>query len=263
VRRSTALKSTLVAVLAACLPAAIVVAVTWGHQEPAHPVSPPARSAPAPSHHGRSPRLTAAHPSLLPSSGLIATASRPLRWSDRPGGAPAGVLAATNPYGQPQTLAVVGRPSNGWAEVELPLRPNGRTGWVPLASVRLTWTPYSVAVSIAARRFTLYRGSTVVLSVPATVGAPTTYTPRGHTFLWELIKVDNPAGAYGPYIFGLAEFSNSYISFNGGDAQIGLHGTDEPWTIGAAASHGCVRLDNAVISELAGLLPLGTPVVIS
>ncbi|HLI24587.1 MAG TPA: L,D-transpeptidase, partial [Acidimicrobiales bacterium] len=136
-------------------------------------------------------------------------------------------------------------------------------GWVPLSSVRLTWTPYSVAVSLEARTVTVYRGRAVVMSAPAAVGAPSTYTPKGRTYLWELIKVANPAGAYGPYIFGLAEFSDSYTEFDGGVAQIGLHGTDQPWSIGEAVSHGCIRVNDAVIARLAGMLPLGTPVTIN
>jgi lipoprotein-anchoring transpeptidase ErfK/SrfK len=80
------------------------------------------------------------------------------------------------------------------------------------------------------------------------------------------VGVDPPGysqGAYGPFIFGLGWFSDSYAVFNGGDAQIGIHGQDEPWSLGWPVSHGCVRLSNDVITRLAGLLPLGTPVTIS
>ncbi|WP_295854718.1 L,D-transpeptidase [uncultured Microbacterium sp.] len=33
--------------------------------------------------------------------------------------------------------------------------------------------------------------------------------------------------------------------------------------MGQSASHGCIRLSNADITELANLLPLGTPITIS
>jgi lipoprotein-anchoring transpeptidase ErfK/SrfK len=95
------------------------------------------------------------------------------------------------------------------------------------------------------------------------VGQQSTPTPADSTYLWELVRPDDPQGAYGPYIFGLAEYSDAYSVFNGGDAQIGIHGQDEPWSIGQAASNGCIRLPNDVITELAGMLPLGTPVTIS
>ncbi|HUO51691.1 MAG TPA: L,D-transpeptidase [Gemmatimonadaceae bacterium] len=42
----------------------------------------------------------------------------------------------------------------------------------------------------------------------------------------------------------------------------GLHGTDEPKSIGQAASHGCVRLRNEDIAYLYSIVPVGTPVYI-
>lgn len=41
-----------------------------------------------------------------------------------------------------------------------------------------------------------------------------------------------------------------------------LHGTDEPRSVGAATSHGCVRLRNEDIDYLYGIVPVGTPVYI-
>ncbi len=41
---------------------------------------------------------------------------------------------------------------------------------------------------------------------------------------------------------------------------MGLHGTDAPHGLGTDISHGCIRVANDVITELAGQLPLGTPV---
>jgi lipoprotein-anchoring transpeptidase ErfK/SrfK len=176
----------------------------------------------------------------------------------------AGTLSAANPFGGPQTVAVVGAPDRGgWLHVELPVRPNGSTGWIPAASAHLTWTPYSIDVSLSARTLTVWRGSQVVLRSPVAVGAARTPTPPDHTYVWELVEPDNPAGSYGPYIFGLAEFSDAFTVFNGGDAQIGIHGSDEPWSIGQAASNGCVRLPNDVVSRMVGVLSLGTPVAIA
>ena len=51
--------------------------------------------------------------------------------------------------------------------------------------------------------------------------------------------------------------------FNGGDGVIGIHGTNEPEAIGSDVSHGCIRVDNDTITQMAGMLPLGTPVHIS
>jgi lipoprotein-anchoring transpeptidase ErfK/SrfK len=40
----------------------------------------------------------------------------------------------------------------------------------------------------------------------------------------------------------------------------GIHGTDEPWSIGSAASHGCIRMLVPDVIQLYGMTPLGTPV---
>lgn len=199
----------------------------------------------------------------LPAPTLIATLKAPLAYSRVPGGPPAGTLPATNPFGAAEVVAVVGRPvASGWAQVELPIRPNGSVGWIPVASVTLSETSYQVVVNVEADTVTVTNAGHRVLTTPAAVGKPSTPTPAGHTYLWELIRPDNPNGAYGPYIFGLGWFSDAYAVFNGGDAQIGIHGQDEPWSVGHPVSHGCVRLANPVISQLATMLPLGTPVTI-
>ena len=201
-----------------------------------------------------------------PPAFLIATLSGPVQYRATPGGTAAGTLPAQNPFGAPQVLGVIGTQGDGageWLHVQLPIRPNGSTGWIPASAASLTKTYYQVSVDLAARSLTVTDAGRTVLTTAVAVGTPATPTPPDHTYLWELIKPTDPHGAYGPYIFGLAEYSDAYSVFNGGDAQIGIHGQDEPWSIGQAASHGCVRLPNDVITQLAGMLPLGTPVTIS
>jgi lipoprotein-anchoring transpeptidase ErfK/SrfK len=185
-------------------------------------------------------------------------------WSATPGGPAVAALGALNPFGARQTLGVIGAPgSGGWLHVDLPVRPNGSTGWIPESAAQLTWTPYSIQVSLAARSLILWRGSQEVLSSPVAVGSPSTPTPPDRTYVWELVQPGDSTGSYGPYIFGLAEFSDAYAVFNGGNAQIAIHGNDEPASIGQAISNGCVRLPNSTVRQLAGLLPLGTPVTIA
>ena len=90
-----------------------------------------------------------------------------------------------------------------------------------------------------------------------------TPTPFGQYFITELLKQTNPNGLYGPYAFGLSAHSNVLHEFAGGNGEIGIHGTDQPWVIGTSASHGCIRLYNHDILWLSQRLPLGTPVRIS
>jgi lipoprotein-anchoring transpeptidase ErfK/SrfK len=51
--------------------------------------------------------------------------------------------------------------------------------------------------------------------------------------------------------------------FEGGPGQIAMHGRDNlGGTLGAAESHGCIRLATASIEWLAGRIGPGTPVTI-
>jgi lipoprotein-anchoring transpeptidase ErfK/SrfK len=212
------------------------------------------------------PRVRAVTPpgaSGVPDPTLIATLHAATAYSRSPGGPAAGTLPPLDPFGAAEVLAVVGRPAaSGWVQVELPIRPNGSVGWIRSAGVAFSQTSYRVVVNVETDQVTVTDAGRLVLTTPAAVGRPSTPTPTGRTYLWELVRPDDPAGAYGPYIFGLAMYSNAYAVFNGGDAQIGIHGQDEPSSIGHPVSHGCVRLGNDMITKLVGLLPLGTPVTI-
>jgi len=150
----------------------------------------------------------------------------------------------------------------GWELVYLPKRPNGSTGWVHDSQVELARDPYRLTVSLGARRLTVTRAGHTFLAAPVGVGKSATRTPTGMYFVVELLEQANPAGAYGPFAFGLSAYSNVLYSFGGGPGQIGLHGTNEPGALGTDVSHGCIRVANSVIARLADLLPLGTPVVI-
>ncbi len=66
----------------------------------------------------------------------------------------------------------------------------------------------------------------------------------------------------GAYAIGLSGYSDTLTSFAGGPPQVAIHGTNQPQLLGTAASHGCVRVANDAIVEIAGLVGLGTPVYI-
>lgn len=110
-------------------------------------------------------------------------------------------------------------------------------------------------------QLTLLESGVVVKSYTAATGTGGTPTPHGNFYITELLQPTN--SGYGPYAFGLSAFSNVLSSFGGGPGQIGLHGTDDAASIGHSASHGCIRLANPDITELATLLPLGTPITIN
>jgi lipoprotein-anchoring transpeptidase ErfK/SrfK len=178
-----------------------------------------------------------------------------------PGGATKLKLSNPNEIGAPLTFLVLdSRP--GWLRVSLPIRPNGSSGWVPEADVSLSSTPYRLVISMSEHRLDVEYEGRRIARHPVGVGKVATPTPTGTYFITELIQPRDPAGAYGPYAFGLSAFSNTLKTFAGGPGQLGLHGTDAPKGLGHDVSHGCLRVSNAVITQLAGEVPLGTPVEI-
>lgn len=171
-------------------------------------------------------------------------------------------LANPTSVGEPLVFLVKQRGNTGWEHVYLPVRPDGSTGWINDRYLKLSWNPYSLRVSLTAHRLTVEKRGRVIARYPAAVGRSLLPTPHGLYFLVDLLKQPDPHGLYGPYAFGTSAYSHVLYSFGGGPGEIGIHGTDDPSSIGHAVSHGCVRLRNKDIARLAHLLPLGTPVVI-
>ncbi|HVV37116.1 MAG TPA: L,D-transpeptidase [Acidimicrobiales bacterium] len=186
---------------------------------------------------------------------------RALAVSVAPNAAPA--VSLTNPLksGAPRVVLVVAD-GGDWLQVLLPLRPNDSLGWVRRSDVTISAVHYRVEIDRAAHRLHVFDGDALVMDEPAAVGKPATPTPSGQFFAVELLQPYNPRGDYGPYAFTLSAYSNVYQSFGSGDGAVGMHGTNEPASVGRDASHGCVRLPNDAITRLAGMLPLGTPVFI-
>jgi len=179
-----------------------------------------------------------------------------------PGGRVLTRLSNPNSWHDQLVLLATAR-SGDWLKVLLPIRPNGSTGWVASSSVHVTWDPYRVVVDLSAHRLTLLDVGRPLLRAPVAVGAKSTPTPRGTFYITSLLRPPHPAGAYGPYAFGLSGYSPVLKSFAGGPGELGLHGTNASWSIGRSVTHGCVRVRNGVITMLAGRLPLGTPVVVT
>jgi RNA polymerase sigma factor (sigma-70 family) len=186
---------------------------------------------------------------------------------DAPGGAPRRALANPQPLGGPLVLLVTDQ-QQGWLQVLLPLRPNGSTGWIRSGDVSLVTHDFRIVVELAAHRITAYRGTAVLLSEAIAVGTSDAPTPGGLYYTTELVQPldeagrSSPNGPYGPYAYGLSGFSEVLFDFGGGDGQFGIHGTNDPSSLGRDVSHGCIRMSNAGITRLAGTLPLGVPVEI-
>ncbi|MDX6697725.1 MAG: hypothetical protein QOE65_1122 [Solirubrobacteraceae bacterium] len=149
-----------------------------------------------------------------------------------------------------------GRP---WLLVRLPLRPNGRKGWVPedvLAPLRPVRT--RLVIDRRALRATLTLRGRRIWSSPVGVGKPGTPTPAGR--FWVRERLRGLGGIYGPWAFGTSAYSR--LTDWPGGGVVGIHGTNQPELIPGRPSHGCVRLPNPAVRRLARLMPVGTPVLI-
>lgn len=149
-------------------------------------------------------------------------------------------------------------PDADWIEVNLPVRPNGSTGWVRAEDVQLSSHDFRIEVRIAEHRIVVTEGDEVALDAPAGVGTSQTPTPGGTFYTRSLIRSTNPA--YGPFAYGLSGYSEVHETFGNGPGDIGIHGTDDEAAVGSDVSNGCIRLHNDDIEALSGVLPLGVPV---
>ena len=176
-------------------------------------------------------------------------------------------LGRVDVNGLPEVLGVIGVHSNvrcaaDWYRVQLAVVPNGTAGWVRAWAVRTYRVRSRIVVDLSDRSLTLYRSGKVALETPVAVGATATPTPRGRYFVNERYKLPDATGPFGPAALGISAHSNVLQAVWVEDGPIGIHGTNEPWSIGRAASHGCIRVSNSVMRRLFRLAPAGTPIVV-
>jgi lipoprotein-anchoring transpeptidase ErfK/SrfK len=169
-------------------------------------------------------------------------------------------LSKRTPLGSPTVLlALAIRP--GWVQVELPIRPNGSLGWVKSAEVRLEPVPGLIDVDLSRRRIVVTLGGRKLASAPVAIGSPQNPTPTGRFFVTDRVNPKDRSGPYGHFALGLSAHSDTLTEFAGADGQVGIHGTNDPASIGRAVSHGCIRV-SATVADVLAQVPLGTPVLV-
>jgi lipoprotein-anchoring transpeptidase ErfK/SrfK len=146
--------------------------------------------------------------------------------------------------------------------VQLPVRPNGSKGWIDITKVSLAAHEYRIEVSLSTFQLTAFNGTEIVLQAPVGVGRDDRPSPSGTYYITELLKPPSADSIYGSHAYGLSGFSEVLRSFNGGQGQVGIHGTNDPSSIGTEVSSGCIRMNNEDIQKLVPVVPLGTPVKI-
>lgn len=112
---------------------------------------------------------------------------------------------------------------------------------IPLAP-----SPIEIIVNIGAKRLTVYKNGSIFREYIVATGKEETPTPVG---VFEVVNKEiDPGGPYGTRWLGL--------SVKG----YGIHGTNNPASIGTAASNGCIRMYNEDIEALFDITAVGTPV---
>jgi lipoprotein-anchoring transpeptidase ErfK/SrfK len=108
--------------------------------------------------------------------------------------------------------------------------------------------PYKITINRKAHTLTLFKDGRILKAYPVAIGKMLTPTPMGTYKVKN--KALNPGGPYGARWLGLSIPGGGY----------GIHGTNNPSSIGKNVSHGCVRMYNKDVIELFNMVNVGTPV---
>ncbi len=140
---------------------------------------------------------------------------------------------------------------------------------ITLAKKRTTNIGKTILVVLHERRVYLYKNAKVQRKYRCAIGMPGHRTPKG---IWKVVSKSkaptwhNPGSAWakgmpkfiGPGYYNPLGLRALYLNAPG----IRIHGTSKTYSMGQAASHGCIRLTNKNIVKLYPLVPVGTPVYI-
>jgi len=146
-----------------------------------------------------------------------------------------------------------------WLKLSIPMRPNGRTGWVKAASVQTRPVHRSIIVDLSSRKLRVLEDGKTRFATRVAIGRRGMETPTGNRFY--LTATFKPTEHFlGAFAFETSAYSK--LSEWPGGGVVGLHGTSMPSLLGKAVSHGCIRMSNAAALVLKKLTAAGTPLKI-
>ena len=85
-----------------------------------------------------------------------------------------------------------------WFRVQLPIKPNGVTGYVRAKAVATGRVRSRVVVDLSSKRLTLFRTGRRVFSTTVAVGSRATPTPTGRYYVNQRLIPNDPGGPFGP-----------------------------------------------------------------
>ena len=106
----------------------------------------------------------------------------------------------------------------------------------------------SIVIHTTRRNLELYEGNMLIRNYPIAVGNGATPTPHGCFPISS--KTAYPGDIFGSRWMGLSI------------PHYGIHGTNNPSSIGQAVSKGCIRMHNRDVDNLFQFVEIGTPVII-
>lgn len=118
---------------------------------------------------------------------------------------------------------------------------------------------HRIVISIADRKLVLLEGDHVLKTYEIAVGKRATPSPEGR---FEVVnRIPNPIWCAGGRVVRPGKRNPLGTRWIGLSKKgYGIHGTNEPGSIGKAASHGCIRMRNRDVEELFELVETGAPV---
>jgi lipoprotein-anchoring transpeptidase ErfK/SrfK len=116
-----------------------------------------------------------------------------------------------------------------------------------------------IVISIADRKLAVMESDRVVRIFPTAVGAPASPSPVG---IYKIVtSIPDPTWYYKGKVVGPGKSNPLGTRWLGlSISGYGIHGTNNPSSIGQNASHGCVRMRNHDVEELFGLVGVGDQV---
>lgn len=123
-----------------------------------------------------------------------------------------------------------------------------------------------IIVNKSTNHLAFFNNGKLVIEVPVATGVTTDLTPEGEFTI--IVKAKDPYYRKKDIPGGDPRnpLGARWIGFDakGTDGRIyGIHGTNNPASIGHHVSHGCIRMRNDQIKELYELVPIGTKVLIT
>ncbi|PKM77338.1 MAG: hypothetical protein CVU90_07765 [Firmicutes bacterium HGW-Firmicutes-15] len=107
-----------------------------------------------------------------------------------------------------------------------------------------------IEIDLVKHTLTVFSDNQPIKKFPVGTGQSATPSPLGE---WKIVQKSTKIG--GPYGTRWMRLSVPWGTY-------GIHGTNQPGSIGWSSSHGCIRMRNKDVEALYPLIPIGTPVKI-